>query len=273
MADYTKMKNAELENLLKERSLPHTGKKAELIKRLQDSDASGTRPDAPKVEDEIDWDDEPAAANATSAPAAAALNAGGLKRVANPQAVPNQVADIDPAQTSDLKVEADPAPAETTQDQTASAPASTENAKPEAAPAVDFSSGMKTTTIDEEIAKRKARAKKFGTDEANDETLKELERLKRFGATDMSGALNSALPERREKKRAREPEDAGSGQANNNKKGRPALGGREGSGRPPNRERSSTPRNQTTGASSSLSEADRQKAEARKARFAQTSTS
>lgn len=36
--DYSKKKNAELEELLKSRSLPHTGKKAELVARLHDSD-------------------------------------------------------------------------------------------------------------------------------------------------------------------------------------------------------------------------------------------
>lgn len=36
--DYSKKKNAELEELLKSRSLPHTGKKAELIARLHESD-------------------------------------------------------------------------------------------------------------------------------------------------------------------------------------------------------------------------------------------
>ena len=37
--DYAKKKNAELEELLKARSLPHTGKKADLIARLQEDDA------------------------------------------------------------------------------------------------------------------------------------------------------------------------------------------------------------------------------------------
>ena len=38
MPDYAKMKNAELEALLKQRSLPHTGKKAEMVARLQEAD-------------------------------------------------------------------------------------------------------------------------------------------------------------------------------------------------------------------------------------------
>ena len=71
MADYAKMKNAELEALLKERNLPHTGKKADLVKRLQDADAASSEP-AKKDEDEIDWDDEqPSAPAPASKPAAA----------------------------------------------------------------------------------------------------------------------------------------------------------------------------------------------------------
>lgn len=36
--DYSKLKNAELQSMLKERSLPHTGKKADMVARLQDDD-------------------------------------------------------------------------------------------------------------------------------------------------------------------------------------------------------------------------------------------
>ncbi|GAB7345372.1 hypothetical protein MBLNU457_3719t1 [Dothideomycetes sp. NU457] len=286
MADYSKMKNAELESLLKERGMPHTGKKAELVKRLQDADQAGS-----KAEDEIDWDDEPATAtaqNATSQPAAAALQAGGVGQPPNPQAVPNQVADIDPAKTDDLTVETAPEAAPSTTATSTAAPAadatttqataeiSTEQAAaPEKIekPAVDFSSGMKTLTIDQEIEKRKARAKKFGMDISNDEVLKNLERQKKFGGGDaLPGKLNEALPEKRERKRGREVEDGG----NQQKRGRPGMAGRRGSGRP-QEGRSSTPRGgQANGStpkpapSSGLSEADKAKAEARKARFAGT---
>lgn len=86
--DYSKKKNVELEELLKGRSLPHTGKKADLIARLQDDDAkksvvsptsskptASAKPVATTVatanerkplatapataaEDEIDWDED-----------------------------------------------------------------------------------------------------------------------------------------------------------------------------------------------------------------------
>lgn len=90
--DYSKKKNVELEELLKGRSLPHTGKKADLVARLQDDDvkkssvtsptsakpatsvkptitaatsiaaATDTKPSttapATAPEDEIDWDED-----------------------------------------------------------------------------------------------------------------------------------------------------------------------------------------------------------------------
>ncbi|GAB7354409.1 hypothetical protein MBLNU459_g4902t1 [Dothideomycetes sp. NU459] len=268
MADYAKMKNAELEALLKERNLPHTGKKADLVKRLQDDDtekASAPAPAAaPKAaDDEIDWDDEPAtneASKPTSEPAAAALAAGGQGQVDNPQAVPNQVADVDPSTTNDLTVS-----------QPADAPAATTGAAPETAaateepakPAVDFSSGLAKTTLDQEIEKRKARAKKFGLDESADETLKALERQKKFGGTDLPGRLNEALPEKREKKRGR---DAAEETGGRKKRERPAVAPRNDSGRR-NEPRAAAPRKANGGPTQWMSEADKAKAEARKAKF------
>lgn len=275
MTDYAKMKNAELETLLKERNLPHTGKKADLVKRLQDSDSETTSEPAPApaaaapkaADDEIDWDDDaPAtteASKATTEPAAAAIAAGGQGEVGNPQDVPNQIADIDPATTNDLTVS-----------QPADAPAATTDAAPAAAapveepakPAVDFTSGIAKTTLDEEIEKRKARAKKFGMDESADETLKALERQKKFGGTDMPGGLNEALPEKRERKRGRDAtEDAGG----RKKAQRPAAGGRGNDNSSRRNEPRAAASKKTNGAPGPrLSEADRAKADSRKARFA-----
>ncbi|PNS20450.1 hypothetical protein CAC42_5900 [Sphaceloma murrayae] len=245
MADYSKMKNAELEALLKERGLAHTGKKAELVKRLQDADAAATTTDAPKKdEDEIDWDDEPttAAGTTTAEPAAA-------------------VVQTEEAGSADTVAENDTATV------SASADAAAEPEKPveETKPAKDFTAGIATSTIDEEIAKRKARAKKFNMDESADETLKALERAKKFGASELSDKLNQALPERRERKRGHEGEDAG-----DRKRGRPGMrGGRRGSGRP-NTEGRPQPRT-NNGGGNWMNEADRAKAEARKAKFATAS--
>ena len=285
MTEYTKMKNSELEALLKERNLPHTGKKADLIKRLQESDAP-----AAKTEDEIDWDDEPAAAaasKATTDAAAVAIAAGGQGQPPNPQAVPNQQADIDPSTTDDLTVikpsgDDASAAAPTTTETAADASAPTE-AQPEepAKPAVDFTSGLAKTTLDQEIEKRKARAKKFGMNEDEDEALKALERAKRFGNTEMPGKLNEALPERRERSERKRGAPADAEQSANKKRDNAEVkrenndsrrGGRRDGGR-----RGGAPQAKAPAAAASapakkekpqISEADRAKAEARKARFA-----
>lgn len=38
MVDYSKKTNAELQEILKSRSLPHTGRKADLVARLNEAD-------------------------------------------------------------------------------------------------------------------------------------------------------------------------------------------------------------------------------------------
>ncbi|KAK6003910.1 hypothetical protein QM012_008760 [Aureobasidium pullulans] len=292
MAEYTKMKNAELEALLKERNLPHTGKKADLVKRLQEHDAQTADGSAPaKNDDEIDWDDEPAAAAskaATTDAAASAIAAGGQGQAANPQAVPNQQADIDPSKTDDLTVikpsndDASTAhPAETAD---ASAPSEAAQPAEPAKPAVDFTSGLAKTTLDQEIEKRKARAKKFGLNEDEDEALKALERAKRFGNTEMPGKLNEALPERRERKRGAPADGEQQGaskkrennDSNNNKQrgGGGRRDGRRGGGAQP-QAKASAPAASAPAKKEKpqMSEADRAKAEARKARFAASSSS
>ncbi|CAI7564159.1 unnamed protein product [Penicillium manginii] len=210
--DYGKKTNADLVEILKSRSLAHTGKKADLVARLQEDDAKNTAAPAETkadtaAEDVIDWDDDvPAeAANATTEAGATAIAAGGKGAVANPVAVPNQKLDIDPAATDDLKVESTGA---------------TDAAQPEAAveeekkPAVDY-----TRELEEELKKRKARAEKFGIVEDHETAVKEAEkqlsRAKRFGtgAEAESGStvgvhgLDQALPD--EKSRKRGPKDQG----------------------------------------------------------------
>ncbi|KAL1311149.1 hypothetical protein AAFC00_001351 [Neodothiora populina] len=274
MTDYTKLKNAELENLLKERGLAHSGKKAELVKRLQEDDEQKTNTTAApaastataKNEDEIDWDDEPAVtenSKPTTDASTAAVAAGGVGQVPNPQAVPNQEAAIDPSKTNDLTV-VEPAPEASSA--TDAQPAA-ESAPVEEKPQVDFSAGIAKTTLEQEIEKRKARAKKFGLDESTDETLKNLERAKRFGGGDLPGRLNEALPERREKKRGREaPEDTTSAAAGARKRTRPGPGPRKGDGRKEGGKPAGA--KPAGGAGSWMSEADSARAEARKAKFA-----
>lgn len=256
MAEYAKKKNDELVALLKERGLPHSGKKADLVKRLEDYDASGVVGSVkPVADDEIDWDDEPAAdaaKSATTQPAAEAIAAGGVGvEVPNPQAVPNQIVAEDPSQANDLDV------------------AAVGETKPELeeekVPEKDFSQGLMDRTIDEEIEKRKARARKFGMPEDTDD-IKALERAKRFGTADLPGLLNKALPS--ERKRGR---DGGDGADGVRKRSRgPQRGGRHGRG--PRREKERTP--VSTGGSgggsypSWMTKEDREKADARKAKFA-----
>lgn len=293
MADYAKMKNADLEALLKSRGLATGGKKADMVDRLnKDDEKKKKEAKAAEEEDEIDWDDdepvkpaepevasEPAAApsaastaaaeaaKATTQPAAAAIKAGGQGPVANPTAVPNQVSDIDPSKTHDLSVKA---PAEGDANDAKTETGDNKEEKKEEKkeePPVDFSRGLPPTDLEKEIEKRKARAKKFGLDIEKDETLKKLERAQKFGETAPPKGLDEALPER-PYKRGREGEDdngrnkrRGGGRFRGRGRGEPRGGDR----RPDERRE---PRSNAGGASSWMSEADRAKAEARKNRFA-----
>ena len=269
--DYAKKKNAELEDLLKARSLPHTGKKADLIARLQQYDteqaAKSTAATTAGAEDEIDWEDDAAAAEPTGA---AAIAAGGLGQPANPTAVPNQVVDTDPSKTNDLTVVDPPAP--TTEDTKAAAAAASSVEDIKAAEADKKKSlpdtGIQATSLDDELAKRQKRAARFGIQESDADALKALERAKKFGTGDKGDrvavkGLDEALPERtaRGQKRGRGGDDGGR-KDGREKRSRVRGGGRNG------RERSGTPKDGVKKAGSGLSEKDRLAAEARKKRFA-----
>ena len=269
--DYAKKKNAELEDILKARSLPHTGKKADLIARLVEDDknqqSSISKPAATAVnEDEIDWEDDAATATASSntisqAPTeagAAAIAAGGQGPVTNPTAVPNQVVHINPATTSDLAVKP---PADTNGDKPAATTEITEASKYNTKPIpTDFTSGLSTTSIETELEKRQKRAARFGLVETNEDAIKALERAKKFG-TGSAGdkvavkGLDEALPERLAgKKRGRGGDDGGRGKRR----------------RSDERNRSRGPRRNGGGerrAASGYNEKDRLAAEARKKRF------
>jgi len=269
MAEYAKKKNDELQALCKERGLAHTGKKADLVKRLEDSDAKGT--DAPAVpapaaaaEDEIDWDDEPAletAKAASSAPNAVAITAGGLGQASNPQDIPNQLVGEDVTNP-----EPGPAPAAPAEEGRETA---TEAAAKKHKTTEDFTLGLQDRTLDEEIAKRKKRAEKFGLDPAQDEQLKLLERAKRFGTTNVPGFLNQALPERAEREKKREREGGQDG-VRKRSRGRPDMGRRQDSDR---KDRPAGGAVKASGNGTWMSEKDKEAAEKRKARFAGASAS
>lgn len=284
MPEYIKMKNADLEALLKGRGLPHTGKKAEMVERLQKDDEKSASKSAAGAEDEIDWDDE--VEEAAAAPVApteepvttneeTVANAGGKGQPPNPQAVPNQVADINPAATDDLSVQP---PA----DGAAAASADTKTEEPKE-PAPNYSIGLAATNLDEEIEKRKKRALKFGIKVEDDEGLKKLERAKKFGAVGPPQGLDEALPERN-RKRGHEAGDEAGGNKRREGGGRGgARGGRGGRDYRDNRDyRDHRDRNGRDGRDnrrgdnkpsngqglSWMSEKDRAAAEARRAKFA-----
>lgn len=290
--DYSKKKNDELADLLKKRSLPHTGKKAELIARLQqydrehpegDETSSAPQTSAPPAvaEDEIDWDDDGGAglgdAAKASEPGAVAIAAGGQGRVDNPTAVPNQAVDVDPSTTADLTIKGgenaitDKDGVIATAGEAVAEETSTTTPATAPVPATDFSKGIATTDIDAELAKRKSRAARFGIQETDADALKALERAKRFGTGDKGDkeavkGLDEALPERG-RKRGRAGDNQGGDEEGRGGKRRDG-GRRGGAGRKGD---AGTGRNGAGGGKaggSTLSEKDRLAAEARKKRFA-----
>ncbi|OGM46060.1 SAP domain protein [Aspergillus bombycis] len=295
--DYGKKTNAELVEILKSRSLPHTGKKAEMVARLQEDDNSKAQTAAPaakadNAEDVIDWEDDdvPAADAVAAKPStetgAAAIAAGGQAAVSNPTAVPNQQQDINPATTDDLKVESNGDAAPTAQDGTEAAPVeaaeTTEAAPAEEKPAPDYSIGLSVTDMEEELKKRKARAEKFGITEdsktAIEEVERKLERAKRFGAapeeptTTGVSKLDQALPSEKTRKRGRGENDQGKrggkrrdfGGRNRNQNQSQNQNRRRGPG---NRNQGQNQRSNEKPVSSGLSEKDKLALEARKKRF------
>ena len=130
----------------------------------------------------------------------------------------------------------------------------------------------------DEIEKRKARAKRFGLNVEEDEGLKKLERAKKFGEVGPPAGLDEALPERT-RKRGREDGDEGRG-GDKHRGGR--FGRQRGRGNGDrrrndhrdnrdNRRNDRNDRNRSNGGPSSwMSDADKAKAEARKAKFAKT---
>lgn len=301
--DYSKKTNAELVEILKSRNLTHTGKKAELVARIQEDDTKNNggepAPAAPAAktdvaDDVIDWEDDDVPVEGTTKPSteagAAAIAAGGKGQVSNPAAVPNQKLDTDPAATDDLKVEAaggeagkDAAPEQETEG--AAAPAGEEGA-PDAAqeekPAPNFAKGLPITELEEELRKRKARAEKFGITEDSQAAIAQaeqnIERAKRFGTGADANAsvgvkgLDEALPQEKTRKRGRNEEQGGRGGKRRNFGGRggnrPRRGGQGGQG---------GNRNKTSNGSgekpqpAQMSEQDRAALEARKKRFAAAS--
>ncbi|KAF8849075.1 hypothetical protein BDZ45DRAFT_708980 [Acephala macrosclerotiorum] len=215
MADYTQLKVPDLKKILQERGLVVSGNKADLIARLQEDDkkaGGATAATAGAAEDEIDWDEDD---NKATVPAAAAVAAGGQGVIDTPVAVPNQKVDVDPSTTTDLKVTGGEDALKAADGAVASSGATTTEVAPAPepeAPKEDFSIGLEKSDAQKEAEKRAARAKRFNIPE-NEEAKKLAERAKKFGTegkdTVISG-LDSALPERRQK-RARDEQGGGRG--------------------------------------------------------------
>ncbi|EXJ89531.1 hypothetical protein A1O3_02598 [Capronia epimyces CBS 606.96] len=263
MVDYAKKTVVELQEILKSRNLSHTGKKAELIARLNEADKAAEANDPA----------EAPPAESTSAP-------------------PEQ--QIEPAapQDSENPAVTETAPVQSQVDATASPSANTDTALANSA---SYALNLPQSDIDAELARRKARAERFGTgaatangetgtagtENADDEAQKALERAKRFGTGQTAvGKLDEALPtepERRSRKRNRTEESSalddpalirGFGGRGRGRGGRlHGRGGRDNS----RRRTGEKPRGVSKQSGIFSSEADRLAAETRKKRFASAS--
>ncbi|EEH34671.1 hypothetical protein PAAG_05720 [Paracoccidioides lutzii Pb01] len=285
--EYGKKTNAELIEILKSRSLPHTGKKADLVARLQEWDkaeaakaaaAGPAKSDA--VEDVIDWDDDatteaPAPVKPSSTTAAPAPGS----QVSTTTSALKQKVGVAPSTTehskaarSEVKTSAPTAPGAVDQVAPAGATKRTDEQSAEK-PAVDYSIGLSATDLEAELAKRKARAEKFGIVEdsatALEQAKKALERAKRFGTVTKDASivkgLDEALPDG-PRKRGRGNDEGQSGRGGKRRDSRRGKGymGRSGGGgyRGPSQQKAG-------GNESSWSEQDRIALERRKNRFGQ----
>ncbi|KIV90228.1 hypothetical protein, variant [Exophiala mesophila] len=259
MVDYAKKTVAELTEILKSRNLSHTGKKAELVARLNEADKEVEEP-APAAE-------EPAAPPAPEAPV----------ETTAPSTQPTTTE----TEAAPASAPAAPIPAEE------SLPANTDSAL---ASGVTYALNLPSSEVDAELAKRKARAERFGTvngdsenKEADDEAQKALQRAKRFGTGAQSlGKLDEALPLERERgSRKRGRTEGGGGEDGGLRKNFRHQGGGGGRGRfrgggggggrngrdKSQRRQGERPTGVVKSPPAYTSEADRAAAEARKKKF------
>ncbi|KAL4897994.1 hypothetical protein BDV59DRAFT_169053 [Aspergillus ambiguus] len=278
--DYSKKTNAELVEILKARSLPHTGKKAEMVARLQEADnkAKSDAPAAPatktdNAEDVIDWeDDDVPAAETVTAKAPAGTTAPATTTDAKAATAPATQQEPNAAAADESKTESQTAvaPQESTE---GTATVSTEEQKP----APNYAMGLPITEMEEELKKRKARAEKFGiTDESKaaiEEAERKLERAKRFGAGAEEkpevgvGRLDEALSTEKPRKRGRDNDQGGRGGKRRDIGGRNRFQRRGRGGNQNGRGQGQQGSNGNSNNHSGLSEKDRLAMEARKKRF------
>ncbi|KAL5341156.1 hypothetical protein BJX70DRAFT_76143 [Aspergillus crustosus] len=227
--DYAKKTNAELVEILKSRSLPHTGKKADMVSRLQEDDSSNAAaPGKTDIADDvIDWEDDEVPAAGSAAPKPAEVEA------AAPVEETTAVVTEEPKAEEAQEESQEGSEGTITGAATETVTGTTEATEPvEEKPAPNYSIGLSVTDLEEELRKRKARAEKFGITEdsqaAIDDAERKLQRAKRFGAAgeeapNVEGVnrLDQALPEKSRKRGHGENEQG-------------AQGGRGGKKRNPN---------------------------------------
>lgn len=196
MPDYGKKTVADLQEILKGRSLPHTGKKAELVARLNESDKSSEAEKNLTAQPAVTPTSKPT--TATKAPAE------------DPTSTDSAVHEItEPTNATDTS---SLAPPQTTQNEREGS--TTTDSK--LATAVDYSMGLTPSSYDDELKKRKARAERFGApiQEVDEDVQKAVDRAKRFGTDGHENGgvekLDQALPMERERtaKRGRDGESA-----------------------------------------------------------------
>lgn len=249
MAEYSKKTVAELQEILKSRSLPSSGKKADLIARLTEADKAA----------------EIATETAEPTPPAVAPT--------QPEAT-----DAPEAQPDAEDATAPQAAGETTE------PVAEERASPATETKI-YALNLAASDVDKEMQKRKARAERFKTGgqakadaevtetaSADADALKNLERARRFGTGQTAiGKLDEALPSERERgprgqKRGGVPEasalDDPGLKKNFDRHGRFAKRRRGGPDKPTGVAKPAT--------TAFTSDRDREAAEARKKRFAQS---
>ena len=290
MVEYGKKTVVELKEILEARSLLATGKKADLITRLQDADkaaeSNGTTKTHRFLEHTNSLVAEIKAPPVESTPIPAATN----------KAAPVPVPTSQPAETSAAAATiTEPAEAAGGAAEAAASPSA--NTDTQLATSTNYALGLQTSTVDDEMAKRKARADRFGTAPApategangetgaagtenkEDEAHMALERAKRFGTGQTAmGKLDEALPSERErgpKKRGRmEENDAVMDDPGLIRKGfgGRGRGGLRGRGRGRDARPGSRPRGERPGGvqkqAAYSNDQDRSAADARKKRFA-----
>ena len=223
MADYSKMKNVELEALLKERNLTAGGKKAEMVARLQEADAA-----KPTSSEPAPTAQPVSPSKASPSPTSKPVDKSEAQNDQHPtngteaQATKTTTADAGAIEDKEgIDDEAARRKKRANKFGTKDSGDKKDAENPEESSA--FGANLAATSLDEEIAKRKKRAEKFGTTEQESDAIRILERQKRFGvgaeatgeaeADTESGAgvnkLDEALSEKKARGRKRGLDEAG----------------------------------------------------------------